>query len=213
MKRRSRWWDSLFGVQCVACGARNEVCCARCRSTLRVRMTPGGSALDALGVCAEYASWVRSAVLQAKYSGHTAILDVFAAVIAAGLRSAGGDGFDLVVHPPSAREHRARRGFDPGGILAAAVARNLNVAHRNGLRRSGGAQTGRSGSERRLGLEIVALTAAPPRVLVVDDVMTTGTTLACAARALRSAGARHVTGVVIAHRRLNHLTQQIHHAE
>lgn len=205
MDRQSRWWNQLFGVRCVACGALGDVCCERCLSALRVRATLGGPALDALGVCANYSGWVRTAVLRAKYSGQTAILDAFAGVMADGVRTVVDDRFDLVVHPPSAHEHRVRRGFDPGGVLAAAVAHRLDVAHRDVLLRSGGAQTGRSRAERRLGPSIAARTSVPARVLLIDDVMTTGSTLTCAARALRSAGARWVTAMVIAHRDLGHV--------
>jgi predicted amidophosphoribosyltransferase len=44
--------------------------------------------------------------------------------------------------------------------------------------------------------------AAPPRVWLVDDVVTTGSTLSEAAHALRRAGAREVVGVCLAHRPL-----------
>jgi predicted phosphoribosyltransferase len=44
----------------------------------------------------------------------------------------------------------------------------------------------------------VAMTTVPPRVVLVDDVVTTGSTLSAAARALRVAGATEVLGLVVA---------------
>jgi predicted amidophosphoribosyltransferase len=65
-------------------------------------------------------------------------------------------------------------------------------------RRPGLAQTGRSAQERRHGPVFESRPVAGLRVLVVDDVATTGATLAAAASALRSAGAAWVGAATVA---------------
>jgi predicted amidophosphoribosyltransferase len=108
---------------------------------------------------------------------------------------------DVVTWVPTTADRRRRRGFDQAELLARAAARQLGRPCRGLLARgSGPPQTGRSSLDRRLGPAIVARPHRhlPARVLLVDDVITTGTTVAVAARALRSSGATTVAVVAAA---------------
>jgi predicted amidophosphoribosyltransferase len=110
-------------------------------------------------------------------------------------------GGDVVPVPPAAPRLR-RRGFDPAGELAGALAERLDAELRPCLARSGaGRQVGRRRAE-RIGHppRIRALAAAPRSVILVDDVLTTGATVTACARALRAAGAVRVVAVTFARR-------------
>lgn len=108
---------------------------------------------------------------------------------------------DVVTWAPTSSRRIAERGFDPAELLARAVARRLGKPCRRLLRRQRGAgpQTGKSRQDRLIGPQF---TARPMwrshRVLVVDDVTTTGATLRVAAAALVAAGAAEVRCVAAA---------------
>lgn len=107
-----------------------------------------------------------------------------------------------VVPVPPAPSRLRRRGFDPAGELAGALAERIEAPlSRCLIRRGGRRQVGRRRAE-RLGQppRIEALEPAPPSVLLVDDVLTTGATLTACARALRQAGAARVVAVSFARR-------------
>lgn len=105
----------------------------------------------------------------------------------------------VVTWAPTAPARRRARGFDQAEVLARAAARRWGLPCRALLRRSGGTpQAGRSAGERRGNPSFAVSGAAPVTVVLVDDVATTGATLTAAARALRSAGAVTVVGVVAA---------------
>jgi predicted amidophosphoribosyltransferase len=107
-----------------------------------------------------------------------------------------------IVPVPPAPSRLRRRGFDPAGELAAALAERLDTPLEACLvRRGGRRQVGRRRAE-RLGQppRIHAGSIAPRSVLLVDDVLTTGATMSACAQALRAAGATRVVAVTFARR-------------
>jgi ComF family protein len=109
----------------------------------------------------------------------------------------------LVVPVPLHPRRLRRRGFNPAGLLARAVGRELgapvdSVALRR--LRDTPSQTGLDRRARRRNVRgaFAARHAVPGLVWLVDDVATTGSTLAECARSLRRAGARRVVGVCAA---------------
>lgn len=106
-----------------------------------------------------------------------------------------------VVPVPPAPLRRAWRGYDPAGELALALARLTGTPLSACLRRRGsGRQRGRGRGERLANApRIEARGRVPERPLLLDDVMTTGATLAASAAALRSAGALDVKAVTFTH--------------
>jgi ComF family protein len=120
-------------------------------------------------------------------------------------RRAPGPAPDLVVPVPMHPRRLRARGFSPAALLARAVARERGACLdcvALGRLRDTPSQTGLSREARRRNVRDAfrARRRLPPRVWLVDDVVTTGATLGEAARALRAGGARHVVGVCAAYR-------------
>lgn len=114
-------------------------------------------------------------------------------------------GFDMVVAMPMHWRKRWERGFNQAELLAAPVARFYGVRLSSCLRRSRytKAQASLGQKERLANLEhsfsVRQRTAlAGKRVLLIDDVFTTGATLRAATAALKAAGASHVSTLTLA---------------
>jgi ComF family protein len=190
----------LFPARCPGCGRPAEPVCAGCLATVRgpeaARPPPG---VDAWAAPFAYEGVARELVARLKYRQARAALPWLAAHMVGAAAALGGP-FDAITWVPTTSARRRARGFDQADVLARAVGRRLRLpVHRTLARVAGPPQTGRPASSRRAGPSFrLEVRRVPTRLLVVDDVATTGATIAAAARVLRCGGARRVAALTAA---------------
>ncbi|HYX78409.1 MAG TPA: hypothetical protein VE727_03530 [Solirubrobacterales bacterium] len=184
------------------CDSRDELC-RGCERGL-ARLTPRWAkinGIDAAWSAAPYDSVARELVVALKFAARLPLARRAGMLIAA---RAPADLLEGTIVPvPAAPARRRWRGFDPAEQIAAALAVEAGLAIAPCLRRSQGKrQVGRRRSERLADPPRVRLaTPVPNRAVVVDDVITTGATLAACARALRSGGCARVVALTLARSR------------
>ena len=107
---------------------------------------------------------------------------------------------DVITWVPTTRRRARDRGIDHAELLARRLGRRLGVPVRSLLvKTSTEPQTGRTRRQRMIGPTFVSRSLRPGvRVLVIDDVVTTGTSLARARSTLLAAGASNVVLVSVA---------------
>ena len=202
----ARQGDSLVCGLCVARWRRvPHPLCPRCGQ-------PGVEGIDCR-MCAGWppgldrarsAVWLegtaRRAAHQLKYGGWTRMADAMADAMR-GLEPLTGQ-VCLIPIPLGARR-QAERGYNQSEALAAAVARRVGGTVRTDLLRRARdtrTQTALTPEARQANVSgaFAALGPPPARVVLVDDVFTTGATLCAAAAALRAAGGEAVEAVTFA---------------
>lgn len=154
--------------------------------------------LDACLALLSYEGAGRELVARLKYRNHRAALPGLARAMASLVPDPGAIG--VVTWAPTTAPRRRQRGFDQAELLARATARHLRRPCRRLLVRLPGlAQTGRPLAERRGSPQFRArFQLSGSSVLVVDDVITSGATVAAAALTLRRAGATSVAALAAA---------------
>jgi predicted amidophosphoribosyltransferase len=194
--------DAWFPARCPGCGARGRPFCDGCRATLRAapRYAPPPP-VSWWTACFAYEGVARELIARATYRDERSALR-FAVPHLAAASARAPSPVDLVTWIPASRARERAHGVDHGELLARAVAREMGLPGRRLFTRAPGpAQTGRDAQARREGPDLRLVAAPPATVLVVDDVATTGGSLATAARLLRTAAANSVFAATLARTR------------
>jgi ComF family protein len=183
-------------TRCPLCATIGPAPCPPCASRFVPAPTvPPVAACTSIGACFRYDDAARSMMLAFKFRNRRDVVAFCARSLAAAACPV-----DLVTWAPSSAARVRARGFDQAEVLARATARVLGVAVGPSLRRRGtGHQTGLDAAARRVGPVFVPRARGLPgrsvrgrRVLLIDDIVTTGSTFAHAAAALRAGGATEV---------------------
>jgi len=186
----------LIPLDCVVCGAVDALLCGPCFAKLAqappLLPPPGADGARALFTYDEVGGRVIGAL---KFAGAHRLVRRLGPALAA-LAPVGSD---AVTWTPATPANRRRRGYDQAELLARDLAVRLGVPCRRLLVRGRDQpQTARDRSGRTVGPRLRCRPPVPASVLVIDDVLTTGATLATAARLLRGAGATTVEVMAVA---------------
>ena len=213
--------DLVFPPRCVACGHAADTLCAACRARLRPVATPrcnrcGAPTAWPVERCCEcagrrlafataraatvYDGPARAVVRAWKERGLRRVATLAAQLVVDRVEPGVAD---VITYIPPDAVRQLRRGAHPAELLANELGRrwDLEATPLLGRSVSGGRQTGLPLAERSRNVRgaFVPLPGdVPRRVLLVDDVYTTGSTASAAATALRAAGATRVEVVTFA---------------
>jgi ComF family protein len=197
--------DLLFPDRCCGCGRRSGLFCADCRRALQpyppFAPPPG---LDAAAVAYTYAGALPRLLYRLKYDNRRRVAEPLGDLLA-----------DWYLHerplPPAAllavplhAERLRERGFNQAAELTQRLAARSRLPLIDGLARvrATGHQAALGRAERAVNLQGAFVwqgaVPPPPRIILVDDVLTTGATMVACAAALRAAGSRSISGLALA---------------
>lgn len=163
--------------------------CGKCRLELSPAPPLSIPGIDQVIAVWEYDVAMARLIGAVKRGGRPDLLVSFATPLAAAIRPYRQTS-TIITWVPASPRGRRRRGFDQGRILAEAVGTILNLSTSPSLRRSGRAQFGGNRSERLHGPRLRqrpdwARCAVTDQIILLDDVITTGASMATAAGVLR----------------------------
>lgn len=196
--------DLLYPPRCAFCHdfleTSGDGLCAHCRTSLPFAQNGGRQRFSFVRACVSpltYEGAVRASLLRYKFGGATGYAKVYGRLVVGTVRAELAGEYDLVTWVPLSRRRLRERGYDQARLLAKATAKELGLPltptlhkQRNTQPQSG---TG-DAAKRRANITGAyrmkrSADVAGKRVLLIDDIVTTGATLSECARVLGKAGA------------------------
>jgi len=205
--------DLLFPPKCVFCtrvlGSGDDGWCDKCTEALPWADNSGKQEGEFFDYCISplyYRGAVRKSILRFKFRGATAYASVYGKIMAGCIRENPDICYDIISWVPLSSKRERSRGYDQAMLLALATALELDDVAVETLKKPHDvqAQSELGGREERSANISGAYVVSDieliegKSVLLVDDVITTGSTLSECARVLLSAGAKRVACVALA---------------
>jgi ComF family protein len=206
-------YSLLFPAACAGCATPLEEpqkapLCGLCASALPYAETHREvkqAGFDRVISACRHESPIKEVIASFKYSGRLSSAHFLGGLLEQAVRrQLGSDPADGIVPVPLHPVRFRERTFNQASVLAAELGKRLQLPvweRRLNRRHAAPPQAELSGKERRLNVrsafEAAPLPARGARVLLVDDVFTTGSTAEACARALKQAGAVEVTVVTL----------------
>lgn len=203
--------DLLFPPKCVFCrrvlpyGTHGS--CQKCKDSLPRMGSPrrGNYYLKCIAPL-RYEGNVREAVIRFKFHDQSGYATEFARIMAESIREELEGQYDLISWIPVSQKRRKERGYDQAMLLALAVALELQdvAVETLGKEKDNPAQSSLTGPEERMKNVKNAYVVTEPelvygkRILLIDDILTTGATMDEAAKTLLKSGAQAVVGAALA---------------
>ena len=206
-------FDIIYPPKCVFCGRvlKSSDLCDECRQSLPY--TSGESIYQKfpfVDKCVSpffYKDNVREAVLRYKFGGSSCYSRRFGAIMSeCAENNLDCGGIDMVSCIPLSRKRLRKRGYDQAELLAREIAESIGVPYVGTLKKikNTAAQSTIRDRKKRAANIAGAYTVPKPdevcgkHILIVDDVVTTGSTMSECARMLRKSGAKAVFGISLA---------------
>lgn len=217
--------DALYPLECAGCGGSGNIICDRCAGSLPLlgppycRVCAAYSERDLCQACAQsgrqfdgvrapyrYEGSIRQAILALKYGGIKAAAPQLSDMLADYFEVNPLPG-DLMAPVPMHRSRRRERGYNQAELLARPVAGRCDISYLSDLlvrTRRVDPQAGMTNAASRATNVAHSVAASRPgdidgaRIILVDDVATTGSTLDACAAALKEAGAASVWCLTLA---------------
>ena len=203
----SKLFDLIYPPRCPFCGAllpKGEWICAQCAEAsfwISPEQAVTTGTWYARCVCAGwYQKSLRQSMLRFKFNGLQEYARSCGPLLAERIRTFLPGAYDVITWMPVSSSTLEERGYDQSRLLAEAVAESLGTSAVSLLEKTGHNVPQSSltdGRKRRSNVAGVYSVTDPEavkgrRVLLIDDILTTGATLEEGARILREAGAVQV---------------------